>query len=107
MDVRTACGATGSGQCSDSEGNESPLVSHYSSIAASLSSTLLPLHIAAIHGVSFEILHGLCSAYPEGARIQIKSPLHTDRPNILPIELFEEGNFDRLLFSNNSFSACF
>jgi len=67
MDVRSACGATGSGQCSDSEGNESLLTSHSSSIAASLSSTLLPLHIAAIHGVSFEILHGLCSAYPEGA----------------------------------------
>lgn len=107
MDVRSACGATGSGQCSDSEGNESPLASHCSSIAASLSSTLLPLHIAAIHGVSFEILHGLCSAYPEGAHIQIKSPLHTDRPNILPIELFEEGMHNCFHVSNSIFSAHF
>ncbi|KAL9188156.1 hypothetical protein ACHAXT_006534 [Thalassiosira profunda] len=59
-------------------------------------STILPLHIAALHGASFDILSGLCCAYPEGARTPlVAAALHPDRINALPIDLFEEGRAGR------------
>lgn len=90
MDARLACAATGSGQHPDSDATQSPLRSQYSSID-STPGTLFPIHIAAIHGVSCEILEGLCRAYPEGVCTPMNSTMHMDRLNLLPIELFEEG----------------
>jgi hypothetical protein len=84
----------------DSEVNSTMLSSlqnsFYSMSARSLNCTpatpttvLLPLHVAAIHGVSHGILEGLCRAYPEG----VATPMITldSRRKRLPIELFEEG----------------
>ena len=101
MNARLACAATGSGvssnnprQGSDMDNNEGhrPSMNSYFSTAPTLTSTtILPLHIAALHGVSHEVLEGLCRAYPEGAVTPMITPLHYDRLNTLPIELFEEG----------------
>ncbi|KAL3823545.1 LOW QUALITY PROTEIN: hypothetical protein ACHAXA_002886 [Cyclostephanos tholiformis] len=57
--------------------------------SSSPTTILLPLHIAAIHGVSHDILEGLCRAFPEG----VATPMITldSQQKRLPIELFEEG----------------
>jgi len=79
---RLACAATGSSSSTNKKSKKS---------AVAATNTLLPIHIAALHGVSFTILEGLCRAYPEGVVTPMISSLHTDRINTLPIELFEEG----------------
>jgi len=79
---RLACAATGSSSSTNKKSKKS---------AVAATNTLLPIHIAALHGVSFTILEGLCRAYPEGVVTPMISSLHTDRMNTLPIELFEEG----------------
>jgi len=100
-EARSACAATGHGA--------QPSGSFYSAGGPHLSSSVvLPLHIAALHGVSYRLLEGLCRAHPEGAVTPMVSPYlhpssssghgggHDGDPRfqemaLLPIELFEEG----------------
>ena len=56
---------------------------------STVTTILLPLHIAALHGVSHEVLEGLCCAYPEGVATPMIIP--SSRKKFYSIELFEEG----------------
>lgn len=92
FEAKLACAATGSG-LNDGSGEDNGLLP---SLQSSHSCALLPLHIAAIHGVSYEILQGLLRAHPDGARSPM-SALNSDRRRYtsLPLELFEEGRAGR------------
>eukprot|EP00986_Skeletonema_menzelii_P013645 scaffold8097_cov148-Skeletonema_menzelii.AAC.16 len=92
FEAKLACAATGSGINPEKaeDGLYSLLHSHY----GDTSCALLPLHIAAIHGVSYDILEGLLRAHPEGARTPMASSDRNGdrrRYGALAIELFEEG----------------
>lgn len=97
LEARVACSATGTAQNSLGESNSALHTSMHSlhSSTVSVLATLLPIHIASMHGASYEILQGLCHAYPEGVCTPMTSPIHTDRLNALAVELFEEGRAGR------------
>ena len=90
FEAKLACAATGSG--SNSEEADNPSCSSF----GDRNCALLPLHIAAIHGVSYDIFEGLLRAHPDGACTPMVS-LDSDRRRCeaLPIELFEEGRSGR------------
>lgn len=94
FEAKLACAATGSGVNAEETEDEpfSPLHSTYGVRIRAL----LPLHIAAIHGVSYDVLEGLLRAHPDGACTPMVS-LDSDRRryDVLPIELFEEGRSGR------------
>lgn len=91
LEAKLACAATGSGI-----NVEETDPSAHSSFGAR-HCALLPLHIAAIHGVSYDILGGLLRAHPDGASIPMSAVDKADRRRYkaLPIELFEEGRAGR------------
>ena len=72
---------------------------------SSSSSMVLPIHVACIHGVSFDLLEKLCRAYPESVSIPLTSMVHPERMGMLPIELFEEGRAGHEV--NNASDASF
>jgi serine/threonine protein kinase len=94
FEAKLACAATGSGINAE-EADDGPFSPLHSSYGAR-NCALLPLHIAAIHGVSYDILEGLLRAHPDGACTPMAS-LDSDRRrcDVLPIELFEEGRSGR------------
>jgi len=49
---------------------------------------LLPIHIAALYGVKFEIVQGMIEAYEEGVSLRCEDSLNGLRP-ILPLELLD------------------
>jgi len=72
---------------------------------SSSSSIVLPIHVACIHGVSFDLLEKLCRVYPVSIQIPLTSMVHPDRMGMLPIELFEEGRAGHEV--NNASDASF
>ena len=84
LKARLAWAATGSGSNSNTDNHgemdETAMYLFYSTqglLAPSiLSTTILPLHITALHGVSHTTMKGLCHAYPEGAVTPMITPLH-------------------------------
>lgn len=96
FEAKLACAATGSGINPEKSGGGS--FSLLRSSYGERNCALLPLHIAAIHGVSYDILEGLLRAHPDGACTPMASSDRDGdrrRYGALPIELFEEGRSGR------------
>ena len=63
---------------------------------AAYGATLLPLHVAALHGVPFPLLDGLCHAFPPGAgTLGWPSPRPSAAAAASPLTLYEEGRAGR------------
>ena len=95
FEAKLACAATGSGMSTGDLDRRS--LSTLRPYYGENDCPLLPLHIAAIHGVSYELLESLLRAHPDGACTPTIIFDNSDRLRFggYPIELFEEGRSGR------------